>query len=59
MRSALMNRIREVGIYRAIGVSKKNLVSRFAIESAVLSALTVLVGYLLASGFVFLCHSVS
>ncbi|MBR2722231.1 MAG: ABC transporter ATP-binding protein/permease [Clostridia bacterium] len=53
MRSSLMNRIKEVGIYRAIGVSKKNLVFKFLIEAAVLTTLTVLIGYLLTSAFLF------
>ncbi len=59
MRSSLMNRIREIGIYRAIGVSKKNLVFRFLVETAVLCALTVFVGYLIMSFFIALCMSVS
>ena len=59
MRSALMNRIKEVGIYRAIGVSKKNLTFRFFIESAVLTVLTVLVGFLLTSAFIYGCLSLS
>lgn len=49
MRSSLMKGIREVGIYRAIGVTRRNLVYRFFIESAVLTALTTLVGFLLSS----------
>ena len=49
MRSSLMKGIKEVGIYRAIGVTKKNLIFRFFIESAVLTALTTLVGFLLSS----------
>ena len=49
MRSSLMKGIREVGIYRAIGVTRKNLVYRFFIESAVLTALTTLIGFLLSS----------
>lgn len=49
MRSSLMKGIREIGIYRAIGVTRKNLVYRFFIESAVLTALTTLVGFLLSS----------
>lgn len=49
MRSSLMKGIKEVGIYRAIGVTKKNLAYRFLIESAVLTALTTLVGFLLSS----------
>jgi ABC-type antimicrobial peptide transport system permease subunit len=59
MRSSLMIRIKEVGIYRAIGVSKKNIVFKFFIEAIVLASLTVLVGYLAASGFVMLCLNMS
>lgn len=59
MRSSLMNRIKEVGIYRAIGVSKKNLVFRFFVESLVLTTLTVFVGYLLSSLFVGFCIGLS
>ena len=59
MRSSLMNRIKEVGIYRAIGVSKKNLVFKFFIEAIVLTTLTVLIGYILTSGFLFLCLGMS
>jgi putative ABC transport system permease protein len=54
-----MNRIKEVGIYRAIGVTKKNLVFKFFIESAVLSLLTVMVGYIISSGFLFVCMSLT
>jgi hypothetical protein len=46
MRASLMSRIKEVGIYRAIGVSKKNILFRFGVESTLLSLLTVMVGYL-------------
>lgn len=59
MRSSLMNRIKEVGIYRAIGVSKRNLVYKFFIESAVLTTLTALIGYLLTSVFIFACRGMS
>ncbi len=59
MRSALMNRIKEVGIYRAIGVSKKNLVFRFFTEALVLTTLTVLLGYLATSAFIFICLELS
>ena len=52
MRSSLMNRIKEVGIYRAIGVSKKNLVFKFFVEAIVLTTLTVFVGYLVSSLFI-------
>ncbi len=59
MRSSLMNRIKEVGIWRAIGVSKKNLVFRFFVEAVVLTTLTVLLGYLLTSGFLLACLGIS
>lgn len=59
MRSSLMNRIKEVGIYRAIGVSKKNLVFRFLVEATVLTTLTVLIGYLFSSIFLTLCMGMS
>ena len=49
MRASMMGRIREIGICRAIGVSKKNLVFRFFVESLAVTSLTVLVGYLLSS----------
>ncbi len=59
MRSSLMNRIKEIGIYRAIGVSKKNLVFRFLIESLLLTTLTVFIGYIVSSAFIFICLDMS
>ena len=59
MRSSLMNRIKEIGIYRAIGVSKKNLVFKFFVESLVLTVRTVFVGFLVTSVFMFACLSMS
>ncbi len=59
MRSALMNRIKEVGIYRAIGVSRKNLVFRFFIESLVLTTLTVFIGFLISSAVMRLWFGIS
>jgi ABC-type lipoprotein export system ATPase subunit len=49
MRSSFMSRVREVGILRAIGVSKKNLLYRFLIETVLLTVLTVLIGFVAAS----------
>ena len=49
MRSALLGDIKEVGINRAIGVSRRNLCYRYFIETMVLFALTIFVGYLLTS----------
>lgn len=59
MRSSLLNRIKEVGIYRAIGVSKRNLIFKFFIEAIVLTVLTVLIGYLASSAFLWLCIGMS
>ena len=59
MRSSLMNRIKEVGIYRAIGVSKKNMIFKFFIEAVVLTTLTVFLGYLAVSAFLFICLGAS
>ena len=49
MRSALLGDIKEVGINRAIGVSRKNLCYRYFVETMVLFVLTIFVGYLLTS----------
>ena len=49
MRSALLGDIKEVGISRAIGVSRRNLCYRYFVETMVLFTLTIFVGYLLTS----------
>lgn len=49
MRSSLMSRIKEVGIYRAIGVSKRNMLFKFFIETMVLVTLSVGIGWLVMS----------
>jgi putative ABC transport system permease protein len=54
-----MNRIKEIGIYRAIGVSKRNMIFKFFIEAVVLTTLTVFVGYLAVSAFLFICLGAS
>lgn len=59
MRSALMKRIKEIGIMRAIGVSKKNLTFKFFIESSVISSLTICLGFIISSAFIFLCTTAS
>ncbi len=59
MRSSLMNRVKEIGIWRAIGVSRRNLVFRFFVEALVLTVLTVCVGYLITSGFLYACLGLS
>ena len=52
MRSSFMSRIREVGILRAIGVTKKNLTFRFAVETGLLISMTLVLGYLLSAWFI-------
>ena len=49
MRSSLMGDIKEVGISRAIGVSKRNLSYRYLIETLMLFVMTIFVGFLLSS----------
>lgn len=49
MRSALFADIKEVGIARAIGVGRKNLVFRYFVETLVVFSLTVLPGFLVTS----------
>lgn len=49
MRSGLMASVRQIGVLRAIGVSRGNLLFRFFTESLVVFALTVLPGYLFAT----------
>ena len=49
MRASFMSRIKEIGIMRAIGVTKKNIVFRFAVESFIVSTATTVVGYFLTS----------
>ncbi len=51
MRTGFLGRIKEIGVYRAIGVRRSNLNFRFFVESLVLFALTVLPGFLLTSVF--------
>ena len=59
MRSSLIGRVREIGVYRAIGVSKRNIIFRFAVESAALGSVTVLVGFLLSSLAIYLGFYIS
>ena len=52
MRSSFMSRVREVGILRAIGVTKRNLTFRFAVETGLLLLLTAVPGYILSAWFI-------
>ncbi len=53
MKTSTMNRIREIGIYRAIGVSKKNMIFRFGVEAMIITtkyvAVAVAGSYLVVS----------
>ena len=53
MRASFMSRIKEVGIMRAIGVTKKNIVFRFAVESFLVITTTMVLGYILTSAFIY------
>ena len=59
MRSSLFSRIKEIGIYRAIGVSKKNLVFRFFSEALAIATSTVLIGYSASTAFIYLNLAIS
>ncbi len=52
MRSSFMSRVREVGILRAIGVTRRNLTFRFAVETGLLLLLTTVLGYVLSVWFI-------
>ena len=49
MRSTFLNRTKEIGIYRAIGVTKKNVLFRFVVETGVIATLSVIIGYICGS----------
>ncbi|MBO4325360.1 MAG: ABC transporter ATP-binding protein/permease [Lachnospiraceae bacterium] len=59
MRSIYMNRMKEIGIYRAIGVSKKNMMYRSFVETGVVTTLSAFAGYLLSSAFCWYVKGVS
>jgi ABC-type antimicrobial peptide transport system permease subunit len=52
MRASFMSRVREVGVLRAIGVTKRNLLFRFAVETGLLLLLTAVPGYLISALFI-------
>lgn len=49
MRSSIMAEVKQIGIYRAIGVSKKNIVYRYFVETCLVFSLTVFIGYIISS----------
>ncbi len=49
MRSSMLSKVREIGIYRAVGVSKKNMIFKFAVESSAIALQTLAVGFLIGA----------
>jgi ABC-type lipoprotein export system ATPase subunit/cell division protein FtsX len=49
IRSSLISRIYEISVYRALGVRKKEIFRSFIVEIIVLTSLSTLIGYVLAS----------
>jgi len=49
MRSSMLSKVREIGIYRAVGVSKKNLIYKFAVESTAIALQTLTVGFIIGA----------
>lgn len=49
MRSVFLGRVKELGIARAIGTSRKNLLYKTYVETGVMSCFTVIIGYLIAT----------
>ena len=49
IRSSLISRIYEISVYRALGVRKKEIFRSFIVEILVLTSVSTLIGYLIAS----------
>ncbi|TVP95449.1 MAG: ATP-binding cassette domain-containing protein [Acholeplasmatales bacterium] len=49
IRSSMISRMYEIGVYRSLGTKKRDLVKRFAIESAIITTFSSLIGFLLMS----------
>ena len=52
MRGSIMSRVREIGVYRCIGVTRKNMYFRFFIEGLVMATLYIIPTYLIIVGFI-------
>ena len=52
MRSSVMSRVREIGVYRCIGVTRKNMYFRFMVEGLVTASMYILPTYLLIVGII-------
>ena len=49
IRSSLISRIYEISVYRALGVHKKDIFSSFLVEITILTTVSTLLGYILAT----------
>lgn len=49
MRSSMLSKVREIGIWRAVGVSKKNMIFKFAVESTAIALQTLAIGFLIGA----------
>ena len=49
MRSSMLSKVREIGIWRAVGVSKKNMIFKFAVESTAIALQTLVIGFALGA----------
>lgn len=56
MRGNMMRRIGEIGIYRCLGVTCKNIIFRFLIEEFVTVGTSTCVGYLITSIFLWIIN---
>lgn len=52
MRSSMTSDVKEIGIYRAVGVSRRNIVFKYFVESNVVFFLTTFVGYAVTTGVI-------
>ncbi|MDC0559156.1 FtsX-like permease family protein, partial [Candidatus Izimaplasma bacterium] len=53
IRSSLLSRIYEISVYRALGISKGDVVKMFVTEVILLTTITSIVGYLITSYIIF------
>lgn len=49
MRSSMLPKVREIGIYRAIGVSKSNMIFKYAVEAAAIALQTLTIGFIIGA----------
>ncbi|MBR5349008.1 MAG: ABC transporter ATP-binding protein/permease [Lachnospiraceae bacterium] len=52
MRGSVMSRVREIGVYRCIGVTRKNMYFRFMVEGLVTASMYILPTYLIMVGII-------